>query len=104
MRTDKYVKNEDLIGKTVEVSATYIKNGYMNANTIKTMLFTDVTYNGEVIIDHVWVKDENNKFTDALKAKQHKQVKMKIKLVKLIKPHTITENKYDLGVVLKELL
>ena len=104
METQRYQEHDDLIGKSQVFTGTYIKNGIHKGSEIKTILIDHVVLDGIEVLDHVWLKDDNNKFAEILKKKQHKRIKFIGKLTKVTKPYNLYETKTDLGLKITKLL
>lgn len=83
-KTERFEKYNFLLNKTLVLDARYIKSGYTNCMTQRTLLFSNVCYKNREIMDHVWTKDKNNAHK-VLNKLIGKRVKLKAKIIKVLK-------------------
>jgi len=101
--TERYIKYNHLVKTPLEFTATYVKNGMCPGSLIPTMLFLNVCYNGEQILDHVWVRSKDN-LHKKLRNKQQKQISFIGKLIKITKLKNRSTVTKDLNITIQKLI
>jgi len=101
--TERYTKYSNLVKAPLEFTATYVKNGICPGSLIPTMLFLNVCYNGEQVLDHVWVRSKND-LHKKLRKKQQKQIRFIGKLTKITKLKDQSIVTKDLNIRIQKLI